>query len=335
MSTLRALRPLVTLILLQLSIVACGDGGTGPGGSAATTIQVATPTLAFDIALSTGQIGFTVLDQDGQPMPNATTTFSVGDERIVSVSRSGLVTALANGSTDVTVASGSASATVRATVDVVPVALTFDEPVTLSSPIGGYRYFSIEVPAGAQDQILEVRLSGGSGDADLFLRLGSRVSFGAWDCGSESLFFNLETIEACSVRAPSAGRWHVAVEAFAEYSGVILEARLVPVTTLADGVPEVGIEGGPLSLRYFTIDVPQGSTLTLSTSLGSGDPDLFAADASIFAFPRLYQGACASFEDGTVESCAIGVRNEDESWTVVLFGFTAYSGVTLTADVGP
>ncbi|WDE11708.1 S8 family serine peptidase [Thalassomonas haliotis] len=83
----------------------------------------------------------------------------------------------------------------------------------------GYaKFFTIEVPAGMTS--LDITTTGGSGDADLYVRFGSQPTSSTYDCLSEKS----SNEETCSFTSPSAGTWHIAVNAYSTFSGVTLDA---------------------------------------------------------------------------------------------------------------
>ena len=79
---------------------------------------VITPEMATLMSIGeTVQLAVTVLDQNGQPVAGAVVTWQSSDQEVVSVSSSGLVTAVMNGTAQITATAGSASA--RAEVRVI------------------------------------------------------------------------------------------------------------------------------------------------------------------------------------------------------------------------
>lgn len=120
----------------------------------------------------------------------------------------------------------------------------------------------------------------------------------------------------------------------AMYSGGTLTFSL-EVTEAADllasGVPVPGLGGAQRSEMLFRVVVPADATrLQLATTGGTGDMDLRAHAGTPDSWPSAT--ACASAgataeESCTIEAPAIG------TWYVMLYGFTAYSGVTLQATL--
>ncbi|MDP3845542.1 MAG: S8 family serine peptidase [Pseudomonas sp.] len=86
----------------------------------------------------------------------------------------------------------------------------------LSAARGGWLYYSVDVPSGSKR--LTVKTSGGTGDADLYTRLGSRPTTSQWNC-RPYLDGNTET---CTVENPAAGTWHIGVRAYSALSGLTL-----------------------------------------------------------------------------------------------------------------
>lgn len=80
----------------------------------------------------------------------------------------------------------------------------------------GWTRYTWTIPAGVSS--MEVSISGGSGDADLYMRYGSQPTTSAYDC-RPYLSGNNET---CSFNNPSAGTWHIGIRAYSAYSGVTL-----------------------------------------------------------------------------------------------------------------
>ena len=116
---------------------------------------------------------------------------------------------------------GGYSSVVSATTDTTPPptgnVLANGVPVTgLSGSTGATVFYTMDVPAGASN--LSFAISGGSGDADLYVRFGSDPTTSSYDC-RPYLNGNNET---CSFATPQAGTYHVMLRAYSTYSGVSL-----------------------------------------------------------------------------------------------------------------
>ncbi len=100
------------------------------------------------------------------------------------------------------------------------------------------------------------------------------------------------------------------------------------VTTLSSGVPVSSLSGALNSWQYFKITVPSGQTsLAITTSGGTGDEDIYVKlgaqpTSSTYDYRSIVSG---NSESVTVTNPAAG------DWYIGMFGYAAYSGVTLTA----
>ena len=96
------------------------------------------------------------------------------------------------------------------------IVLTNNVPVTaLSGAADSDKYFKTDVPAGKR---LVFRLSGGSGDADLYVRLGGRPTTSSYLC-RPYLNGNNET---CTISSTAAGDYYIMLRGYTAYSGVTL-----------------------------------------------------------------------------------------------------------------
>lgn len=206
--------------------------------------------------------------------------------------------------------------------------LTLGTPLSISGPGGNSeRFYTVQVPAGAE--ALRVSMVGGTGDADLAVRFGSRPTAANYDCAS----FGPINTEECLIENPAAGTWHIVVVGFEAYSGVQLLAELTAAPTtvvLTSGVALTGQSGAEGSSRFFSITVPPGATnLTVTTSGGSGDLDLYLRQG---ALPASGSFDCESIGGDNTESCSVA-SPVGGTWYVLLYGFETYAGATLTATV--
>ncbi|MCQ4166180.1 M20/M25/M40 family metallo-hydrolase [Tahibacter harae] len=96
-------------------------------------------------------------------------------------------------------------------------ALTKGVPKTgLAASAGQALDFTLDVPAGASN--LTFTSSGGSGDADLFVKFGSAPSDTVNDCKSTGS----TNAESCTIATPGAGTYHVRLKAYSTFSGASL-----------------------------------------------------------------------------------------------------------------
>ena len=90
---------------------------------------------------------------------------------------------------------------------------------SLGAASGTALNYTISVPSGAAQ--LRVAISGGTGDADLYVRSGSAPTDTVYTC-RPYLGGNAET---CTINSPAAGTWHVRVKAYSTFSGLTLRAQ--------------------------------------------------------------------------------------------------------------
>jgi hypothetical protein len=98
---------------------------------------------------------------------------------------------------------------------------------------------------------------------------------------------------------------------------------------LSNGVPVTGMAGSINSQTFFTFAVPAGATsVTFTTSGGSGDMDLYVK-AGTAPTPSAYD--CKSDGLTAAENCGPLATTGPVTWHVMLYGYSDYSGVSLTA----
>ncbi len=88
----------------------------------------------------------------------------------------------------------------------------------LTAAKGGKLNYTVEVPTGKSQ--LVIASSGGSGDADLYVKFGAVPTGTSYDCRP----YKSGNAETCTLNAPKAGTWHVQLSGFSAFSGVSLKA---------------------------------------------------------------------------------------------------------------
>jgi len=84
----------------------------------------------------------------------------------------------------------------------------------LSATTGNSLNYTMVVPAGATN--LTFTMSGGTGDADLYVKFGSAPTDSSYDCRP----YKSGNAETCTFAAPSAGTYYVRLKAYSSFSGV-------------------------------------------------------------------------------------------------------------------
>ncbi|WP_282444816.1 S8 family serine peptidase [Idiomarina aminovorans] len=86
----------------------------------------------------------------------------------------------------------------------------------LSGSSNEWSHYYVDLPAGMSS--LNVTMSGGSGDADLYVRQGSQPTEANYECRPYLSGNN----ESCDIDNPAEDRWYVSIKGYTNYSGVDL-----------------------------------------------------------------------------------------------------------------
>lgn len=193
----------------------------------------------------------------------------------------------------------------------------------LSGSTNNEQLFTLQVPAGATG--LTFSISGGSGDADLYVKFGSAPTTSSYEC-RPYLNGNNET---CTISNAQAGTYYVMIKAYSAYSGLSLVANYTTGGGSTNGsVNETNLSGTTGSWKHFTLDISAGtSALNVSMSGGTGDADLYVNRGSQ---PTTTTYACRPYKNGNNETCTIS-NPQSGTWYISIRGYSAYSGVTLKA----
>lgn len=84
----------------------------------------------------------------------------------------------------------------------------------LSGSAGQWLRGSYNIPAGVSQ--LTFSITGGSGDADLYIRYGNAPTEQVWDCRP----YRNGNEEVCTFNNPQAGTWHVGIRGYTAFSGL-------------------------------------------------------------------------------------------------------------------
>jgi len=111
----------------------------------------------------------------------------------------------------------------------------------LSGSTGDEQFFSVTLPAGATN--LVVQTSGPNGDADLYLRGGALPTVSAWDCRP----YSAGSSESCSVASPTSATYYIMVRAYSSYSGLSLTVNYEGSGPPVNQPPVASIDASPVS----------------------------------------------------------------------------------------
>nr|WP_183909249.1 S8 family serine peptidase [Simiduia aestuariiviva] len=194
-------------------------------------------------------------------------------------------------------------------------------PVTgLSASTGNDLTYTMVVPSGSSN--IKFQTSGGTGDADLYVRYGAAPTDGTWDCRPYSSGNN----ETCNM-TQGAGTYYVRVKAYNSFSGVSLTGSYSTSTgpsPVDTEIATINVNQGSWSRHYY--DLPAGySSLEVSISGGSGDADLyvrFGAQSTTSSWD------CRPYKWGNTETCTFS-NPAGGRWHMDVRGYSTSSNVKL------
>ncbi len=192
-------------------------------------------------------------------------------------------------------------------------------PVTnLSGARNSNTYFSVVVPEGASN--LKFTISGGTGDADLYVRYNIAPTTTQYNCRP----FSSGNNETCTFPAPQQGTWFAMLRGFSAYSGVTLtvtwDGGYVPIEP---GVKITGLSGAENSSQVFTVRIPEGAGQNVHVQLrGNGNADLYVRKAIA---PKQGTYDCRGVNEHSTENCNL---NNVEGGKFYIDVFGAKGGFT-------
>ncbi|WP_462151366.1 M28 family metallopeptidase [Pseudoalteromonas xiamenensis] len=185
-------------------------------------------------------------------------------------------------------------------------------------------FYTMDVPAGSSN--LKFTTTGGTGDADLYVKFGAKPTLQDFDCKSTTSTSN----ETCSLSPVQTGTYHVMVEAWNEVQGVSLMGQYSG-TSPTDPTPINDVENGIAVARNAwvkrQVNLGAGySNLNVAISGGSGDADLyvkFGSDVTTSNYD------CRPYKNGNEETCSFNNPGAG-TWYIGLQGYQNATDVTLT-----
>jgi len=168
-----------------------------------------------------------------------------------------------------------------------PNVLTKGVAVTgLTATTGNSVNYTMDVPAGATN--LTFTASGGTGDADMYVKFGSAPTDSVYDCRP----YKSGNAETCTFTAPSAGTYHVRLKAYSTFSGVSLvgDYSLVGPRQTYSNTTDVTIGDNTTVESAITVsgrsgNAPSDTAVAVNivhTYIGDLKVDLVAPDGSVY-----------------------------------------------------
>ncbi len=220
-----------------------------------------------------------------------------------------------------------AAATVTAAWDCVAVpggssgggvtTLTNGQTVTgISVGTGAWVMYKITVPTGQSS--LKITMSGGTGDADLYVKLGAQPTLTSYDYRPYLTGNN----ESVSVTNPAAGDWYIGLEGYAAASGVSLNATYAAssggtCTSYSGSLSGTGASAIQPNGTYYQTTVSGTHTGKLTGPASGADFDLYLQKWNGSAWANVASGTGSTASENVSYSGTAGYYQ----WKV-----TSYSG---------
>jgi hypothetical protein len=190
--------------------------------------------------------------------------------------------------------------------------LTKGVPVTgLGASTGNSLNYTMVVPAGATNLVFT--LSGGTGDADMYVKFGSAPTDTVYDC-RPYLGGNAET---CTFAAPQAGTYYVRVKAYSTFSGVSLVGDYSTggggTQTYTNGtdytISDNATVESPITVSGRSGNAPSNTPVAVNivhTYKGDLKVDLVAPDGSVYVLHNRTGGSA----DNIVQTYTVNLSSE-------------------------
>ncbi|MEO7251143.1 MAG: proprotein convertase P-domain-containing protein [Arenimonas sp.] len=156
----------------------------------------------------------------------------------------------------------------------------------LSAAVGTYLKYTMVVPSGATG--LKFVMSGGTGDADMYVKFGSQPTDTVYDCRP----YVTGNAETCNIATAQAGTYYVNLKAYAAFSGVSLTGSYTTGTptqtysnTTAVAIPDLSTINSTINVSGRTGNAPSTSQVSVNithTYRGDLKIDLLAPDGSVY-----------------------------------------------------
>jgi len=160
-------------------------------------------------------------------------------------------------------------------------------PVTgISGATGSEQRWTMQVPTDSTG--LKFVTSGGTGDADLYVKYGTAPTTTSYDCKSEGS----TTAETCSLPAATPGTWHVLVKGYSAFSGMSLTGSFTitgPRTSYSNttdyAINDNATVDSPITVSGRSGNAPADTSVTVAIVhpyIGDLKVDLVAPDGSLY-----------------------------------------------------
>ncbi len=153
--------------------------------------------------------------------------------------------------------------------------------------------YTLDVPAGATN--LDFTMSGGTGDADMYVKFGSTPTDTVYECRP----YKVGNVETCSFPTPSAGTYYVRLKAYQAFSGVSLVGDYTPAVSNVDPVADFTFTTNGLEASFTdTSTDSDGSIVSRVWDFGDGGSATSANPSHVYATAGSYTVTETVTDDG-------------------------------------
>ncbi|WP_449446328.1 M4 family metallopeptidase [Thermomonas brevis] len=195
----------------------------------------------------------------------------------------------------------------------------------LSASTGSDVVYTLQVPAGSANLVFTA--SGGTGDADMYVKFGSAPTDSSYDCRP----YKSGNAESCTYASPAAGTYYVRLKAYSAFSGVSLVGDYTASGGGGGGGGDTSVNLPTVSTNNwsstYTLAVAAGKTATIKIAGGTGDADLYVRAG---AEPTTSSYTCRPYKSGNSETCSL-TPTSATTYYIKVRAYSTFSGVTLTA----
>lgn len=208
--------------------------------------------------------------------------------------------------------------------------LTNNVPVAnLAATTNNAVNYTINVPSGASNLVIQT--SGGTGDADLYVRFGAAPTTTTYTCRP----FLSGNNETCTIAAPQVGTYHVMVRAYTSFTGLTLKGSFSTGST--DVAPTLSSSSPSNGASNVAVSANVSLTFSEAVTLVSGWGSLSCGSTG--AHPFVVSGGPTTFtlnpntDFGALETCTlsiIGANVRDQDGTITPMAANAAVSFTTT-----
>ncbi|MBK8122036.1 MAG: pre-peptidase C-terminal domain-containing protein [Dokdonella sp.] len=200
----------------------------------------------------------------------------------------------------------------------------------LAATVGNSLNYTMQVPAGASG--LTFNMSGGTGDADLYVRFGSAPTDTVYDCRP----YASGNSESCPIATAQAGTYYVRVKAYSTFSGVSLTGSYSLVGNVAPNADFSSTSSGLTANFTDTSTDSDGSIVSRAWNFGDGSTSTATNPSHAYASAGTYNvSLTVTDDDGATDSVTKAVTVSSSSCVpsgTVLCNGSSVSGLSASRN---